>query len=187
MKILWQSDKDKISFKAIEHRYCLQKTISKHLKTNGIKFSVVSDCCNCGRRLGNVSKLHPEAGSWFAISSRYLQVLLFILSGERNNCEEEIIITFERNQEEIFIISGLPRAWTGLRHPSGQMTLSIEGFADCATAKQGNLRQKNSHKGRYTRGVLLPENAPGSFCTHEGAFSSSLNLPRELAPKYLTG
>jgi len=23
--------------------------------------------------------------------------------------------------------------------------------------------------------------------THEGAFSSSLNLPRELAPKYLTG
>ena len=40
-----------------------------------------------------------------------------------------------------------------------------------------------SYKGRYTRGVLLPEHSPGSFCTCQytrGAFSSSLNLPREL-------
>ena len=29
--------------------------------------------------------------------------------------------------------------------------------------------------------------ATKSVSTHEGAFSSSLNLPRELAPKYLTG
>ena len=45
-------------------------------------------------------------------------------------------------------------------------------------------------KGWYTRGVLLRGHAPGSFCTCQytrGAFSSSLNLPRELAPKYLTG
>ena len=35
MKILWRSDKDKITFKAIEkrHRYGLRKTISKHLKS----------------------------------------------------------------------------------------------------------------------------------------------------------
>ena len=45
-------------------------------------------------------------------------------------------------------------------------------------------------KGRFTRGVLLPEHALGSFArvsTHKGAFSSSLNLPRELASKYSTG
>ena len=55
----------------------------------------------------------------------------------------------------------------------------------------------------HTR-VLLPEHAPGSFCrpvhtrghtagacsmlgTHEGAFSSLLNLPQVLASRYLTG
>ena len=33
MKSLWLSDKDKITFKAIEkHRYCLRKTVLKHLK-----------------------------------------------------------------------------------------------------------------------------------------------------------
>ena len=48
----------------------------------------------------------------------------------------------------------------------------------------------NVRQGRYTRGVLLPGMLQSHFArvsTHEGAFSSSLNLPRELAPKYLTG
>ena len=37
MKILWRSDKDKITFKAIEkHRYGLQKTVSKHLKMTSV-------------------------------------------------------------------------------------------------------------------------------------------------------
>ena len=37
----------------------------------------------------------------------------------------------------------------------------------------------------YTRGVLLPEHAPGSFCTCQYTWGSV--LPQELAPKYLTG
>ena len=37
-----------------------------------------------------------------------------------------------------------------------------------------------------TRGVLFLEHVPGSFCTHEETFSILLNLPRDLAPKYLT-
>ena len=33
MKILWRSNRDKISFKAIKkHRYGLRKTVSKHLR-----------------------------------------------------------------------------------------------------------------------------------------------------------
>ena len=37
MKILWRSDKDKITFKAIEkHRYGLQKTVSKNLKMTSV-------------------------------------------------------------------------------------------------------------------------------------------------------
>ena len=46
MKILWRSDKDKITFKAIEkrHRYGLRKTVSKHLK----RFPVL---CKHGLRL----------------------------------------------------------------------------------------------------------------------------------------
>ena len=41
------------------------------------------------------------------------------------------------------------------------------------------------HKGFCSRSMLQAHFARVS--THEGAFSSSLNLPRELAPKYLTG
>ena len=52
MKILWRSDKDKITFKAIEkHRYGLQKTVSKHLKS----FPVL---CKHGLRLVFLDK--PE-------------------------------------------------------------------------------------------------------------------------------
>ena len=44
---------------------------------------------------------------------------------------------------------------------------------------------------KHTRG-LLPEHAQlqayfARVSTQEGAFSSSLNFPREFAPKYLTG
>ena len=43
----------------------------------------------------------------------------------------------------------------------------------------------DAHKGFCSRSMLHSHFARVS--THEGAFSSSLNLPRELAPKYLTG
>ena len=37
MKILWRSEKDKITFKAIEkHRYVLRETVSKHLKRTSV-------------------------------------------------------------------------------------------------------------------------------------------------------
>ena len=41
-----------------------------------------------------------------------------------------------------------------------------------------------NNEGRYTRGVLLPEHAPGSFCTCQ--YTRGSVLPRKLAPKYLT-
>ena len=43
----------------------------------------------------------------------------------------------------------------------------------------------DTHKGFYSRS--MPQAHFARVSTHEGAFSSSLNLPRELAPKYLTG
>ena len=43
----------------------------------------------------------------------------------------------------------------------------------------------DTHEGFCSRSMLQAHFARVS--THEGAFSSSLNLPRELAPKYLTG
>ena len=55
-------------------------------------------------------------------------------------------------------------------------------------------------KSRFSGQVTVKADTHEGFCsqnmlqahflhvsTHEGAFSSSLNLPRELAPKYLTG
>ena len=48
------------------------------------------------------------------------------------------------------------------------------------------LRVKaDTHEGFCSRSMLQAHFARVS--THEGAFSSSLDLPRELAPKYLTG
>ena len=43
----------------------------------------------------------------------------------------------------------------------------------------------DTHEGFCSRSML--EGHFARVSTHEGAFSSSLNLPRELAPKYLTG
>ena len=43
----------------------------------------------------------------------------------------------------------------------------------------------DTHEGFCSPSMLQAHFARVS--THEGAFSSSLNLPRELAPKYLTG
>ena len=43
----------------------------------------------------------------------------------------------------------------------------------------------DTHKGFCSRSMLQAHFARVS--THEGAFSSLLNLPQELAPKYLTG
>ena len=43
----------------------------------------------------------------------------------------------------------------------------------------------DTHEGFCSRSMLQAHFARVS--TYEGAFSSSLNLPRELAPKYLTG
>ena len=43
----------------------------------------------------------------------------------------------------------------------------------------------DTHEGFCSRSMLQAHFARVS--THEGAFSSSLNLPREFAPKYLTG
>ena len=43
----------------------------------------------------------------------------------------------------------------------------------------------DTHEGFCSRSMLQSHFARVS--THEGAFSSSLNLPQELAPKYLTG
>ena len=60
----------------------------------------------------------------------------------------------------------------------------VPGFIDARRPRLSRC------KGRYTQGVLLPEHATGSFCTCQytrGSVFSSLNLPRELAPKYLTG
>ena len=64
-----------------------------------------------------------------------------------------------------------------------------------ALVSQGSPRgessgDKSTSKGRYTRQVLLPEHVQAHFArvsTHEGAFSSSLSLPRALSAKYLTG
>ena len=47
------------------------------------------------------------------------------------------------------------------------------------------LKKADTHEEFFSRSMLQAHFAPVS--THEGAFSSSLNLPRELAPKYLTG
>ena len=48
------------------------------------------------------------------------------------------------------------------------------------------LRVKaDTHEGFCSRSMLQAHFARVS--THEGAFSSSLDLPREFAPKYLTG
>ena len=57
-------------------------------------------------------------------------ILWFILSGERNNYEEEIII-----------ISGLPRVWTGLRVARQiRWDSKLGDLANCATVMQGILR-----------------------------------------------
>ena len=57
------------------------------------------------RRLGMFQSCIRRSRSCFGITSRYLRVLWFILSGKRNNYEEEIVITSGRNKEEIIIIS----------------------------------------------------------------------------------
>jgi len=56
------------------------------------------------------------------------------------------------------------------------------------TRKMLKLREAfkaDAHQGFCSRSMLQAHFARVS--THEGAFSSSLNMPRELAPKYLTG
>ena len=72
MKILWRSDKDKITFKAIEkHRYGLQKTVSKHLKS----FPVL---CKHGLRLvffGQTRKKKNILSRYFTIPTLILSVL----------------------------------------------------------------------------------------------------------------
>ena len=47
------------------------------------------------------------------------------------------------------------------------------------------LFKADTHEGFCSQSMFQSHFARVS--THEGAFSSSLNLPRELAPKYLTG
>ena len=48
-----------------------------------------------------------------------------------------------------------------------------------------NLLKADTHEGFCSRSALQDHFARVS--THEGEFSSPLYLPRELAPKYLTG
>ena len=49
----------------------------------------------------------------------------------------------------------------------------------------GTNLKADTHEGFCSRSMLEAHFA--RFSTHEGAFSSSPNLPREFAPKYLTG
>ena len=56
------------------------------------------------------------------------------------------------------------------------------------TQKMLKLREAfkaDTHEGLCSRSMLQARFARVS--THEEAFSSSLNMPRELAPKYVTG
>ena len=55
-----------------------------------------------------------------------------------------------------------------------------------ASSSKGNRNsvKADTHAGFCSRSMLQAYFARVS--THEGAFSTSLNLPRELAPKYLT-
>ena len=53
-----------------------------------------------------------------------------------------------------------------------------------AIAVDHSAIKADTHEGFCSRSMLQVHFARVS--THEGAFSSSLNLPRELAPKYLT-
>ena len=58
MKILWRSDKDKNTFKAIEkHRYGLRKTISKHLNKRTDFMLSTAYSCFCSLI---INKLHQE-------------------------------------------------------------------------------------------------------------------------------
>ena len=62
------------------------------------------------------------------------------------------------------------------------------GEIACSTpawSTHGLTLKADTHEGFCSRSMLQAHFARVS--THEGAFSSSLNLPRELAPKYLTG
>ena len=59
MNILWRSDKDKNTFKAIEkHRYGLRKTVSKHLIDKRTDF-MLSTAYSCFCSL-TINKLHQE-------------------------------------------------------------------------------------------------------------------------------
>ena len=58
MKILWRSDKDKNTFKAIEkHRYGLRKTVSKHLNKRTDFMLSTAYSCFCSL---TINKLHQE-------------------------------------------------------------------------------------------------------------------------------
>ena len=57
------------------------------------------------RSSGMLESCIRRSRSCFGTSSRYLRILRIFLSGERNNYEEEITITFGGNKEEIIIIS----------------------------------------------------------------------------------
>ena len=57
------------------------------------------------RSSGMLESCIRRSRSCFGTSWRYLRILRIFLSGERNNYEEEITITFGGNKEEIIIIS----------------------------------------------------------------------------------
>ena len=58
VKILWRSDKDKNTFKAIEkHRYGLRKTVSKHLNKRTDFMLSTAYSCFCSL---TINKLHQE-------------------------------------------------------------------------------------------------------------------------------
>ena len=85
--------------------------LTEILKTYCFKFIISAEReLKDSRRSGRFQSCIRRSRNCFGISSRYLWVLWFILTGERNNYQEETFITFGKNKEEIIITSGLPRA-----------------------------------------------------------------------------
>ena len=98
-KSKWSTQVSKVSFPPISAR--AWRSVDNMIVTSAERG--VKDSCSSGMLQSCIRRSRScftMSRSCFGISSRYLRVLWFILSGERNNYEEEIIITSGRNKEK---------------------------------------------------------------------------------------
>ena len=105
----------------------------------------------------------------------HTQTILFVLE-----CAKSKLATIVRLTSSAKYHHYLSSRQLTLLHTYRQFKVArYNNFVTTPSIFESHILKQIDLQGRYTRGVLLPEYAPGSFCaasTHEGSYCGSLPL-----------